>query len=113
MPNNPPLLLPPAPKEIERAMVFTEYAERFGERLDGFNRDFQAATGRFIERAQPFFDALGEALKAIASIRDFLPTPQKTLIRLEQMVAYEIAGRPFGKTIKGMKKWSKKQDENR
>jgi hypothetical protein len=56
-----------------------------------------------------FIDAIAQAADAIRNLADFKPISDRALRRFHGMLDYEGAGCPYGKSIRGFKKWMKYQ----
>jgi hypothetical protein len=61
----------------------------------------------FIDTACDIALMLKQGADALRSIADFKPISEKALRRFHGLLAYEVAGRPYGKNIRGFKKWRK------
>jgi hypothetical protein len=62
-----------------------------------------------VETAGRLVDAIKQAADAIRSIADFKPISERALNRFHGILAYEGAGCPYGKSVRGFKKWRKQQ----
>ena len=77
-----------------------EAAEKIGQSMRQLEQRLQAAAKHFTERMQASSDDLNKAFAVVAA----------RLRETDPMFAYQLAGYPYGKNMKGFKRWLKSNE---
>jgi len=79
-------------------VIYQKWVNRGAFVLD----DFKECMTKMVEMC-------GQAVEIFKSLADMPPMPAHILKQIELTIPYELAGCPYGKSVRGAKKWRKQQ----